>query len=141
MKIEVSEVIDRPVSEVFRFYGHEHVRNHPRWDPDMQLEQTSAGPIGVGTVIRRHVTRGGRTVEGTMEVVEFEPGETFATVIRDGPREVRGRATFEPDGPDRTTLTISADMPGMDESTDTTMITDLMRRSVENMKRLIEGDG
>jgi hypothetical protein len=53
LRVQVSEVIDRPVAEVFHFYAREHVRNHPRWDPDMQLEQVSDGPIGVGTIIRK----------------------------------------------------------------------------------------
>lgn len=44
MKVEVSQVIDRPVETVFRFYAHDHVRNHPRWDPMMELEQISDGP-------------------------------------------------------------------------------------------------
>ena len=38
VKIQIPEVIDRSVTEVFRFYALEHVRNHPRWDPFMQLE-------------------------------------------------------------------------------------------------------
>jgi len=41
MKVEVSQVIDRPISTVFCFYAHDHVRNHPRWDPMMELEQIS----------------------------------------------------------------------------------------------------
>ena len=71
--IQVSQVINRPVDEVFHFYARDHVRNHPRWDPDMELERISPGPFGVGTVIRRRNSRSGTPVEGTMEVVEFEP--------------------------------------------------------------------
>jgi hypothetical protein len=40
MRIEVSTTIDRPLAEVWRWYAVEHVRNHPRWDPDMGLEQS-----------------------------------------------------------------------------------------------------
>jgi hypothetical protein len=40
-KINVSTVIDRPVASVWRWYAVEHVRNHPRWDPLMELEQIS----------------------------------------------------------------------------------------------------
>lgn len=53
VKVQVSQVIDRPVDTVFQFIAHDHLRNHPRWDPDMELEQVTDGPIGVGTVIRR----------------------------------------------------------------------------------------
>jgi hypothetical protein len=44
MTIERSQIIARPPSVVFRFYAIEHVQNHPRWDPDMQLEQLTEEP-------------------------------------------------------------------------------------------------
>jgi hypothetical protein len=72
MRIEVSTTIDRPVADVWRFYAVEHVRNHPRWDPDMELEQISDGPIELDTRIRRRNSRSGEPVEGEMEVVEWE---------------------------------------------------------------------
>lgn len=37
MKVEVSEEIERPVPVVFKFFAEDHVRNHPRWDPDIEL--------------------------------------------------------------------------------------------------------
>src|SRR4030066_1952457 len=92
---QYSQVIDRPVAEVFHFYADEHVRNHPRWDPDIELEQISDGPIGVGTILRRRNSRSGTPVEGTMEVVEFEPNRALGMIIHDGSAEMRGRTTFE----------------------------------------------
>ena len=77
VKVHVSQVIDRPVADVFHFFAEEHVRNHPRWDPFMRLEQISDGPIGVGTIIKRINSRSGTPVEGTMEVVEFEPNRAI----------------------------------------------------------------
>lgn len=35
VQLQVSQVIDRPVARVFHFIAREHVRNHPRWDPDI----------------------------------------------------------------------------------------------------------
>jgi len=139
LRVKVSKVIDRPVAEVFHFCAREHVRNHPRWDPDMQLEQVSDGPIGVGPIIRRRNTHGGTPVEGTMEVVEFEPDRAFGVVIREGPTETRGRVTFEAEGQERTTLTISAEFADMDESMES-LITSLVERSARNIKRLIESE-
>ena len=139
LQVQVSKVIDRPVAEVFRFYAHEHVRNHPRWDPDMQLEQLSEGPIGVGTIIRRRNTHSGTPVEGTMEVIEFEPDRAMGVVIHDGPAETRGRVTFKPEGQERTTLTISAEFTDMERSM-VGRITGLVERSAWNIKRLIESE-
>ncbi len=72
LQFESSQVIDRPIEQVFHFYAVEHVRNHPRWDPDIELWLDSDAPIGVGTIIHRRNRRSGTPVEGTMEVVELE---------------------------------------------------------------------
>lgn len=139
--IQVSEVIDRPVAEVFRVHALEHVRNHPRWDPHMQLEQVSQGPIGVGTIIKRVNTHSGSPVEGTMEIVEFEPSKAMGMVIHDGRLEMRGRATYRPAGDDRTTLTLDVEFPGMDESTDPTLLVSEMKAALRNIKQFIEAQG
>jgi Polyketide cyclase / dehydrase and lipid transport len=139
--IQVSQVIERPVNVVFDFLAREHVRNHPRWDPDIELEQASDGPIGVGTLIRRRNSRSGTPVEGTMEVVEFEPDQAFGTLIHDGPVEMRGRTTFEALGDGRTNITIHVELPGLDEaSVDRDFLTGRMERSAQNMKQLIESE-
>jgi hypothetical protein len=96
VRVEVSTVVDRAVADVWRFYAVEHVRNHPRWDPDMKLEQITEGPIGLGTVIRRRNTHFDTPVEGTMEVVEFDPERVIASVIHDGPVETRSSASRPP---------------------------------------------
>jgi hypothetical protein len=139
VKAQVSTIIDRPVAEVFHFYAVEHVRNHPRWNPDMQLEQVSDGPIGVGTIIHRRNTHSGTPVEGTMEVVEFEPNQAFGVIIQDGPSVTHGRATFKAERQGQTILTISAEFIDMDESLEV-WITGLMKRSAQNIKQLIESE-
>jgi hypothetical protein len=138
VKIQVAQVIARPQAEVFQFYARDHVHNHSRWDPDMELEQESDGPIGVGTVIRRRNSHSGTPVEGTMEVVEFEPNRAMSVVIHDGPSEVRGRATMEAASHDRTILRINVEIPDMDESADTSLLTSMIERSARKIKELIE---
>ncbi len=137
VRMDLSQVIDRPVSDVFRFYAVEHVRNHPRWDPAIELWLDSDEPIGVGTVIRRRNSRSGTPVEGTMEVVEFEPNEALGVLTQDGPMEIRGRALFEETGPDRTTLTFHVEIPTMDESMAEPM-TAAIQQSLRTIKQLIE---
>lgn len=140
MKVEVSQVIDRPVADVFRFVAVEHVRNHPRWDPDMELEQLTEGPIGVGTIIRRRNSRSGTPVEGTMEVTEFDPERAFGGVSHDGSVETLGRITFEALDQGRTTITLIADVRGLDEAVGPDLIRTLMQRSARNIKDLIESE-
>jgi hypothetical protein len=140
VRLQVSQVIDRPVVDVFHFHAHEHVRNHPRWDPDIELEQVSDGPIEIGTIMRRRNCRSGTPVEGTMEVVEFEPNRVFGVVIHDGPVEMHGRTTFEALGNDQTTITTFVEIPSMDDSMDTSFLTSRMESSVQNMKRIMESE-
>jgi hypothetical protein len=69
VRIELEEEFDHPVADVFKFYATDHVKNHPRWDPDIELWLDEDVQMGVGTVIRRRNRRSGTPVEGTMEVV------------------------------------------------------------------------
>jgi hypothetical protein len=136
MRVEFSETIDRPPADVFRFVAVDHVRNHPRWDPLMELEQLSEGPIGVGTVIRRRHTHYGPLVEGTMEVVEWEPDRAFGMVVQDGPLEMRSRMSFEPEGEGGTRLTGTLEIPSATSPIDPSPI----QASLREMKRLIESE-
>ena len=138
VRIEVSEEIDRPVPVVFNFYANDHVQNHPRWDPDIELWHNSDEPIGVGTIIQRRNSRFGTPVEGTIEVVEYEPNQAFGTATRDGSMEIHGRATFEEVSEGRTRLTITAEMP-IDESMKDHM-SGLVQGSLRNIKELIEAE-
>jgi hypothetical protein len=136
VKLEVFEIIDRPPVDVFRFVATDHVRNHPRWDPLMELEQMTDGPVGVGTVIRRRHTHSGDPIEGTMEVVEYEPDRAFGMVIQDGPLEMRSRMLFEPEGEGGTRLSGTIDIPSATSPIDPAPI----EASLREMKRLIESE-
>jgi len=138
VRIEVSEEIDRPVPVVFKFFADDHVRNHPRWDPDIELWRSSDEPIGLGTIIQRRNSHGDTPVEGTMEVVEYEPNRAIGMVIREGPMQTDGRTTFEETSEARTRLTIRAEMP-IDESMKDRM-TGMVQRSLRNIKDLIEAE-
>ncbi len=138
VRIEVSEEIDRPVPAVFKFFADDHVRNHPRWDPYIELWRDSDEPIEVGTIIHRRNSRSGTPVEGTMEVVEYEPNQAFGMVTREGPMEIPGRATFEEVSEGRTRLTLRAEMP-IDESMKDP-VTGSVQQSLRNIKELVEAE-
>jgi uncharacterized protein YndB with AHSA1/START domain len=140
LQFESSQVIDRPIEKVFHFYAVEHVRNHPRWDSDIELWLDSDAPIGVGTIIRRRNKRSGTPVEGTMEVVEFEPNRVFTAVIHDGPAEMHGRTTFDAISENQTKITTIIDIPGMDENTDKTFLNNRLERSAQVRKQLMESE-
>lgn len=139
MELEVSTVIDRPVSVVWDFYAVHHIENHPRWDPTLELEATSDGPIGVGTVIKRRATRFGKTTEGTMEVVEFDPERAMRVRTDDGPMRINGWVLFEVLGENETKLTLGGEFPGMDPSMEESL-RPMMERSAANIRSLIESE-
>lgn len=139
MEVGVSTVVDRPVATVWDFYAIHHVENHPRWDPDLELEKLSDGPIGLGTLIKRRNTRYDTPTEGTMEVIAYEPERAMAFKIQDGPIETKGRATFSAATSNTTGMTIWAEFPGMDDSM-ADKIRPLMERSAQTIKQLIESE-
>jgi uncharacterized protein YndB with AHSA1/START domain len=140
MRVSFTTVIDRPPAVVWEFFAVKHVRNHPRWDPKMELRQLTEGPMGVGTRIHRRSIRTDPPTEGTMEVVEFEPERVLAMVIRDdapaGPLEMHSRMTVEPTGEGRTRLTGLIDVPTMEAPMDPSAI----EASLSRMKELIEAE-
>ena len=139
MKLELSTIINRPPAVVFDFVAVNHLSNHPRWDPHMELTKLTDGPTGVGTRFHRRQTRGGVVIEGTMDIVEFQPDRVFRAEILDqtpsGPREIHSRATVDPVDDGGSKLTFHLDLPGV-ESLDPSMIEGSLRR----IKELIEGE-
>lgn len=139
VKAQASGVIDHPVAKVFQFHAVDHVQNHPRWDPDIKLEQATDDPMGVGTMIKRLNSRSGKPVEGTMEVVEFEPDQAVTMIIHDGPVKMIARATYEAEDGDRTRLTMKIEFPDLDEL-DTDMLINGMQRSIRNIDQLLTSE-
>ena len=137
IKAQASGIIEHPVAKVFQFHARDHVRNHHSWDPDIQLEQVTDGPMSVGTLIKRVNSRSGKPVEGTMEVVEFEPEQAVTMLIHDGPVKMIARATYEAVSEDRTRLTMKVEFPDMEEM-DTDMLESAMQTSIRNIDQLLK---
>ena len=140
LQFESSQVIDRPIAKVFHFFAVEHVRNHPRWDSDIELWLDADKPIGVGTIIHRRNKRSGTPVDGTMEVVEFEPNRVLAMLIHDGPAVMHGKTTFEAINANQTKITTTIDIPWMPENSDKTFMNSRLESSDRIRKQLMEAE-
>ena len=140
LHIEYSHVVNRPVDKVFHFMVVEHVKNHPRWDSDIELWLDSDAPISVGTIIRRRNSRSGTPVEGTMEVTEYELNRKFTTLIQDGSTKMVGGIHFESTGDDQTKVTTVIDLPDMDENMDTSFLMKRLEEVAKIREELIEND-
>ncbi len=77
-------VIDRPPGEVFASLSD--LENWSRWWPDLlESEQTSRGPMEVGTLFRQTLQVGGQRVELLCEVTGYEEDEELSfDYARDG---------------------------------------------------------
>jgi hypothetical protein len=139
-RVQYSHIVERPIDAVFRFMMIDHIQNHPRWDEDIELEATSDEPMGLGTIIRRRNRRSGTVVEGTIEVTEYKENESVTMVIREGGMEIVGRADFEAVGDNSTRITQTIDLPGADESMDTSMIVRRLNEVGDIRKVLMESE-
>lgn len=133
----MSEVINHPISDVFRFYADDHLENHPRWDPEMQLSLATDGDVGMGTVFNRRHTHFGDPVEGSMTVIEFERDQTFGFSIDDGLGEFYGRLRFEEAGESATRVSTLVDVPGMPDTADDSRLRSIAERWLHNTENLI----
>ncbi|GAA2029608.1 hypothetical protein GCM10009819_11580 [Agromyces tropicus] len=138
MLVEVTGIVEHPVAEVWDFAAVHHEQNHPRWDHDISLERTTPGPVGVGTTWTRRNTRFGIDSTGTTEVVEFEPEQRMTVETAERGIRFRGIMKVAPHGPDRTDLTLGADIPGLDED-GAERFRPMLARSIETIARLMSG--
>ena len=140
LRFESSQLIDRPIDKVFHFFAVNHVRNHPRWDSDIELWLDNDAPLAVGTIIHRRNKRSGKVVEGTMQVIEFETNRVLAMEIHDGPAVMYGKTSFEALSENQTRLTIIIDIPWMDENADKTFLNSRLENSAQIRKQLMEAE-
>ena len=77
-------MIDRPPGEVFAFLAD--LESWWRWQPYLlESEQTSRGPVDVGTTFRQPPDLGGQRIVLLCEVSGFEEGERLSfDYARDG---------------------------------------------------------
>src|SRR5260370_11827793 len=73
VKVEISLHINRPVAEVFKYMNDP--TKMPEWNSTIEEATPSETPVKVGTRIRTRGRMLGRKIEGTVEVVEYEPNK------------------------------------------------------------------
>lgn len=84
MKVEYTMVINRPPGEVFAYVTR--YENDPIWlGAIVESVQTSQGPIGVGTRLRRTGRVLGRHLPTTAEIIEYVPGSKSCFKSLSGP--------------------------------------------------------
>ena len=83
-KAQVSIVINRPARDVFAYMTG--IDKETAWQADvLEAEQTSTGPMSVGTTVREVRRFMGRRMEVVSEITEFEPDKKCASRVSPHP--------------------------------------------------------
>jgi carbon monoxide dehydrogenase subunit G len=141
---ENAVTINRPVGEVFAFLAD--AENDPKWRPGVKEIHREGGVTGVGTIYRQKLSGPmGKTIDGDVEIVEFEPDRLIAFQAIAGPVRPRGRYVVESagDGGTRVTFSLEAEVSGamklMKGKVQKTMDGEVAH--LADLKRVLEGSG
>ena len=135
-QFRTSLVIRRPVEEVFTFVSN--YQNSPQWvSGALEHTKISAGPIGVGTVIRTTGRTMGLRIEVTRIVTAYEPHSKYA--FKSEYRQVPLTTTFlfEPvqDGT-RLTIVVEGEPDGLFKATAPLVLGTVRQQFEGDLRRL-----
>jgi uncharacterized protein YndB with AHSA1/START domain len=135
-KIEASVLINRPVDEVFARLTD--VQNWPQWNPRLlQVEQTSDGPMGVGTTFRGLSEGPSGTAEWTSEVTEYEPNQKMAQKMEAGPALIESSWIFVPaEAGTKLSIVTEAETGGLLKLAGPLLDRQMKKQAEENLARL-----
>ncbi len=139
--IETSIVIERPIGDVFAFATD--TDKVALWaGPVTEAEQTSEGPVGVGTTWTQVNQLLGRRFESIYEVTEYEPNSKYSAKSVSGPVPIEEHLSFEEvEGGTRVNLGAEVDAAGFFKLA-TPILTRIISRQVESdvgtLKDLLE---
>lgn len=142
-KADITTTINRPVEDVFAALTR--FEDSPKWSSvALEAEQTSPGPVGVGSTARYVARFLGRRFEGQIEVTEYEPNRKISDVSTGGPIPVRSTITVEPaDGGTRVHTVVDLEPGGFFKVAEPLVVA-MAKRQLEadlnNLKDLLEAD-
>ena len=141
-KFEASVVINRPIEEVSQYVMD--VRNTPKWDSTLpEAEQTSEGPLGVGTTFRGLSQFMGQRMEWTSVVTEHEPSRKLRQKITAGPMSIDESMIMEPVGAaTKLTIEAEAELGGVFKLAGPVVNSQAragMEKSLAELKKILEG--
>ena len=134
--MEKSITIAKPVEEVFAFVSD--VANFAKWNKQAgQSEQSSEGPVGLGTKYRGSYDFMGRTMQWVSEIVEFEANRKAVQHIRMGPTEMTMGWFLEPvEGGTRFTIRTEGPTGGLAALAGPVMNRTMGKDAEDNLARL-----
>jgi hypothetical protein len=140
-RIEGSVEIHCPIEKAFAFTTDAASWN--KWQSILpEAEQTSPGPVGVGTTFKGTTRLMGRTMKWTAKATEYEVNKKFAKNITSGSVFIEEHNTYSPtkDGL-RFTLAYDMKVSGFLKLLSPMMVSSMdkeLKRSLINLKKILE---
>ncbi len=135
-QFKTSLVIHRPVGEVFAFVSN--YRNSRQWvSGTLEHTKVTAGPIGVGTVIRTTGRKMGLHIEATRIVTAYEPDVRYAFKSEYQRIPFTTTFLFEPvQGATRLTATVEGEPAGLLKAATPLILGTIRQQFEDDLRRL-----
>jgi hypothetical protein len=140
-RIEESIEIKRPAEKVFNYTTD--ARNWPKWQTILpQAEQTSPGPVAVGTTFKGIVRMMGLSMKWTAETTEHVPYTKYGKTITSVALINEQHNTYSPvGGGTRFSIVYNLKMRGIFRLMSAMLVSRMrkeLRKSLENLKGVLE---
>ena len=140
-RIEERVDIKRPADSVFSYTTD--AKNWPKWQSALpEAEQTSPGPVGVGTAFKGTIRMMGLSMKWTATVTEYEAPRSFGKTIICGSITNEQHNTYEPlDGGTRFTIAYDMKVGGLMKVFSPMIVSSTrkgLQKALGNLKSLLE---
>ena len=140
-RIEESVEIKRPVDKVFAFTTD--AKSWPKWQSTIpEAEQTSQGPVGVGTTFKGTIHMMGLSMKWTAKATEYEPNKKFGKTITCGSLTNEQHNTYDPiEGGTRFTIVYNMKIGGLMKLISPMIVSSTrkgLKKALINLKGILE---
>jgi uncharacterized membrane protein len=140
-KIEESVEIKRPADKVFAYTLD--AKSWPNWQSTFpEAEQTSQGPVGVGTTFKGSIHMMGLTMKWTAKATECEPNKKFGKNITCGIITTEQHNTYDPiEGGTKFTIVYNMKVGGLMKLFSPMIVSSTrkaLKQALSNLKGILE---
>jgi uncharacterized membrane protein len=140
-RIEESVEIKRPIDRVLAYTTD--AKSWPKWQSILpEAEQTSQGPVGVGTTFKGISRMMGLSMKWTAKATEYEPNRHFGKTITSAGMIVKQHNTYDPiEGGTKFTIMYDMKVRGLFKLFSPMLVSTMrkeLKKSLGNLKRVLE---
>jgi len=140
-RIEESVEIKRPADKVFAYTTD--AKSWPKWQSTIpEAEQTSQGPVGVGTTFKGTIHMMGLSMKWTAKATEYEPNKKFGKTITCGSLTNEQHNTYDPiEGGIKFTIVYNMKIGGLMKLISPMIVSSTrkaLKKALSNLKGILE---